>query len=76
MGRRPTVSPHLKRIGAGAFEYDFGALDDSDDPLTKSYTDLMCDNLPVVRNLHRANHLPRPLALRRLGTTLDRSFSS
>jgi len=30
------------RIGAGAFEYDFGALDDTDNPLTKSHLNLMC----------------------------------
>ena len=35
----------LKRIGAGAFDYDFGALDDADNPLTKSYADLMYDDL-------------------------------
>ena len=34
------------RIGAGAFEYDFGALDDTDNPLTRSYLNLMCDYLP------------------------------
>ena len=39
---------HLpKRIGAGAFEYDFGALDDADNPFTKSYTNLMYDRLPL-----------------------------
>jgi len=39
-----TVNPHLKRVGAGAFEYDFGALDDADNPLTKSYMNLMYDH--------------------------------
>ena len=45
MGYRLTVnqSTSLKRIGAGAFEYDFGALDDADNPLTKSYTDVLYD---------------------------------
>lgn len=37
--------PPLNRIGAGAFDYDFGALDDVDNPLTKSYTNVMCDCL-------------------------------
>ena len=35
-----------KRIGAGAFDYDFGALDDTDNLLTKSYTDIMYEHLP------------------------------
>jgi len=34
-----------ERIGTGAFGYNFGALDDVDNPLTKSYMDLMCDHL-------------------------------
>ena len=38
----------LTRIGAGAFEYDFGALDDSDNPLTKSYRNLMYDYLSLL----------------------------
>jgi len=33
--------PITQRVGAGAFEYDFGALDETDNPLTKSYTNLM-----------------------------------
>ena len=28
-------------IHSGAFDYDFGALDDLDNPLTKSYTDIV-----------------------------------
>ena len=32
-----TWTKYFERIGAGAFEYDFGALDDADNPLTKSY---------------------------------------
>ena len=40
--RRPqTNGDLLKRIGAGAFGYDFGALDDTDNPLTKSYQNLV-----------------------------------
>jgi len=38
---RLTMNSSLKRIGVGAFGYDFGALDDMDNPLTKSYMDLM-----------------------------------
>ena len=30
-----------KSIGAGAFDYNFGALDDTDNPFTKSYMNLM-----------------------------------
>jgi len=37
------ISP--KRIGAGAFDYDFGALDGIDNPFTKSYTNLVYDHL-------------------------------
>lgn len=33
-----------KRIGAGAFDYDFGALDGADNPFTKSYTNLVYDH--------------------------------
>ena len=29
------------RIGTGAFEYEFGALDDSDNPLAKTYSNLL-----------------------------------
>ena len=29
-----------RRIGAGAFDYDFGAIDEAENPLTKSYEDL------------------------------------
>ena len=53
-----TVGSPLKRIGAGAFDYDFGALDDSDNPLTKSYSDIMYDHLPslsVVKGFRCAN---------------------
>jgi len=41
-----TVGPSLERIGAGAFGYDFGALDDTGDPFTKSYTNLLYDRPP------------------------------
>lgn len=43
-----TVNSYFNRVGAGAFEYDFGALDDADNALTKSYMNLMYDHLPVV----------------------------
>ena len=39
------VNPSLKRIGAGAFEYDFGALDETDNPFTRSYTNVTYDRL-------------------------------
>lgn len=44
VGSGLTVNPYLNRVGAGAFEYDFGALDDADNPLTKSYMNLMYDH--------------------------------
>ena len=31
----------MNRIGTGAFEYEFGALDGSDNPLTKTYSNLL-----------------------------------
>ena len=46
-----SVDISLKRIGAGALDYDFGALDDADNPFTKSYMNLGCGQLsmsPVV----------------------------
>ena len=39
------MGPSLERIGAGAFDYDFGALDDTDNPFTKSYTNVLYDYL-------------------------------
>ena len=68
-----------QRIGAGAFEYDFGALDDADNPLTKSYRNLMYDHLsspPVVQGSRSTNRLPCSLALRRSGTPLNYHFSA
>ena len=35
----------LKRFGTGAFDYDFGALDETDNQLTKSYMNVMYDHL-------------------------------
>ena len=68
-----------KRIGAGAFDYDFGALDDTDNPLTKSYLNLMCDHTPlssIFRGSHRADYLPDSLVSSPSGTPLGSSFSS
>ena len=44
-GHGLTMNSSLKRIGAGAFGHDFGALDDAGDPLTESYVDLTCGHL-------------------------------
>ena len=44
-GRASTVNSSPERIGAGAFGYDFGALDDLDNLFTKSYTNLMYGRL-------------------------------
>jgi len=71
--------PASQRIGAGAFDYDFGALDETDNPLTKSYTNLMCDHLPLsstVRDSHHTDHLPGSSVSRHSGTPLDYLFSS
>ena len=38
------VTLPFERIGSGAFDYDFGALDGADNPLTKSYTNVMYDH--------------------------------
>jgi len=46
-GHGLTMNSSLKRIGVGAFGYDFGALDDANNPLTKSYMDLMCGHLSL-----------------------------
>ena len=40
------MNVNLERIGAGAFDYDFGALDDTDNPLTKSYLNMMYGDVP------------------------------
>ena len=39
-------SPVRTRIGAGAFEYDFGALENTDNKLTKSYKHLLYASFP------------------------------
>ena len=36
-----TVTSLFDRIGTGAFDYDFGALDEKDNQLTKSYMNVM-----------------------------------
>ena len=78
-GLRTNPEPTSKRIGAGAFEYDFGVLEDADNPLAKSYTDIMC-GLPspssVVPCFHRVNRPPCLLVLHPSGTLLDYTFSS
>ena len=80
MGCRLTVSVSLKRIGSGALDYDFGALDNADNPFTKSYMNLVYDRLlsvsSVVRGSRRANRLPYSSASPLSGTPLDRSLSS
>ena len=73
---RLTVSSYFNRIGAGGFDYDFGALDDADNPLTKSYTNLMCDYPPSSYAVRCANRRLRSPAFRLSGTLLDCSFSS
>ena len=34
------------RIGAGAFDYDFGAVEGTGNKLTKSYANLGCGSIP------------------------------
>ena len=74
-----TISLSLDRIGAAAFEYDFGALDETDNPFTKSYTNLLYDRLPSSsavqgsRRAYRSTCLP---GLSPSGIPLDQSFSS
>ena len=66
-----TADSLFKRIGAGAFDYDFGALDDSDNPLTKSYSDIMYNHLSllsVVKGFRCANQLSRFPVLHPSGT--------
>ena len=38
-------SPIETSIGAGGFDYDFGALEDTDNKFTKSYVNLGCGSL-------------------------------
>ena len=40
-----TVTSFSKRFGTGAFDYDFGALDEKDNQLTQSYMNVMYDHL-------------------------------
>ena len=73
-----TMNLSLKRIGAGAFGYDFGALDDVDNPLTESYMNVVCDHpppTPAVRVPSRANPPPYFLVLRPSEIPPDYSFS-
>ena len=73
------MNPPLKRIGAGALEYDFGALDDADNPLTKSYLDIMYDcqySPPATQGSCRVNRLLYFPGLRPSGTAPDPSSSS
>ena len=72
------AGPPPNRIGAAAFEYDFGALDDTGDPFTKSYTNLLYDHLPSSSTIQGSRHanLLCSLALHPSETPLDRSFSS
>ena len=75
---RTNSEPTSQRIGAGAFEYDFGALDGTDNPLARSYQNLTYDHVsspPVVRGSHSVNRLPCSLVSRRSGSPLDSSFS-
>ena len=39
----------LKSFGTGAFDYDFGALDEKENQLTKSYMNVMYDILDIRR---------------------------
>ena len=67
----------LKRIGAGALDYDFGALDDMDNPFTKSYMNLVYDRqlsvssvvqVPVVLTvcpIRQLRHLREPPSITR-----------
>jgi len=42
-----TMTSLFKRFGTGAFDYDFGALDEKDNQLTKSYMNVMYDILNI-----------------------------
>jgi len=77
--RRLIVNSHLERIGAGAFGYDFGALDETDNSFTKSYQNLLYDHLPlspIVQGSRHANRLTRSLVSSPSGIPLDHSSSS
>jgi len=71
--------PASQRIGAGAFEYDFGALDETGNPFTESYMDIMCGQLPPLYPVQcspRTNRLSYSLVLGPSGTLPNPSFSS
>jgi hypothetical protein len=50
--RRPYPAHELaSRIGTGAFEYEFGALDGSDDLLAKTYSNLLHVSTAQLQNV-------------------------
>ena len=79
-GRELRIDRRLtsQRIGAGAFGYDFGALDDADNPFTKSYTNLTYDRLPssTIKGSNCADHPSYLLVLPPSGTSPNYAFSS
>ena len=75
---RTDLISHLTSFGVGAFGYDFGALDEKDNQLTKSYMNVMYDHLRLasaVQGSPHVNHLSRHIAMRPLGSPPDCSFS-
>ena len=74
---RLTETSFPKRFGTGAFDYDFGALDEKDNQLTKSYMNVMYDRLQTsaVQYSCHANHSSFPLAIRLLEFPPDYSSS-
>jgi len=76
---RLIATSSFERIGTGAFDYDFGALDGADNPLAKSYTNVMYDRQywsSPIRGYHRINRLSCSPDLRPSGFRPDYLFSS
>ena len=53
--QNPICGAHQSKtsIGAGAFDYDFGALENIDNKLAKTYANLMCGSLPFLHKDER-----------------------
>ena len=67
-----------QRFGTGAFDYDFGALDEKDNQLTKSYMNVMYDHLhwtSAVQDSCHVDDLSCSLAIRHSGFHRGCSFS-
>ena len=72
-----TVTFFPNRFGTGAFDYDFGALDEKKNQLTESYMNVMYDHhwTSAVQEPCHADHSSFSLAMRASGFPPDYSSS-